>query len=46
MTDADWLAYCLTAAAVIVAIIAVTILFQHYPIEEAINATYTMMVHP
>lgn len=46
MTDAEWLIYCLTAAAVIIAAIAVITLFQHYPMQETIDSTYSMMVHP
>jgi len=44
MTDAEWILYCITAAAVIVAIISLLILFDNYPIEEAINSTHLMVV--
>jgi len=46
MTDAEWILYCITAAAAIVAAISLIVMFDNYPITETINATYIVMVPP
>ena len=45
-TDADWILYCITAAAVIIAFMAIATLFKNYPVAEMISQTYNMMVPP
>ena len=46
MTDAEWILYCITAAAVIIAFMAIATLFKYYPVAEMINQTHNMMVPP
>ena len=46
MTDAEWILYCITAAAVIIAFMAIATLFKYYPVAEMINQTHNMVVPP
>jgi hypothetical protein len=43
MTDNEWILYCITAEAVIIAAITLIVLFGNYPIHEAINQTHFLV---